>query len=89
MINPRFVAATEDRLSVFAANVRAVAQQRGMSISDLAEAAKIARPSLSHILSGKREPMLLTAQDIADALKIDLHYLMTPHPLNESLAVRE
>lgn len=56
----------------FCENANAIREAKGMTIQALADAIGMGRPDLSHLLSGKHSPTLLTAERIAQGLGVDL-----------------
>lgn len=61
----------------FRANVRHVMDERGLTITELAERISTSRPGMSRILSGDDGVTLDRAERIAKALKIPLSELIS------------
>ena len=72
-----------NRLKVFGKNVRTYRKQAGLAQQDLAVIIGIDRSYLSEIENGHRNPSLLVAFAIADALNCSLSLLLKDYPSAE------
>ena len=67
-----------DELILFGRNVRALLQQRKLSITELADRAKLARKTLNNVLSGRHAPSVEALAAIAEVLGVPLWAMFFP-----------
>lgn len=65
-------------MNAFAKNVLDLVQAEGITITQLAERCAIRRSYLSRIIHGHHSPSLQHVEDIALALNVEPHELITP-----------
>lgn len=65
-----------DALEIFAANLRRLREERGLSQEALAHAAGLNMTHVARIERGEREPGIRTVAKLATALDVDLGPLM-------------
>ena len=66
-------------MQTFSSNVRRVINEKGLTITELAESIGMHRQELSKILNGRVDPTTGTLQRVADGLNVQLWQLLKPH----------
>jgi len=66
----------DERLIALGTNIRRLREEKGLSLSELAEKARISKSTLSSLESGKTNPTISTLWAIADALDISFGELI-------------
>lgn len=74
----RFPARDTAATRTLASNVKRIRKDKGWTQDVLAAAVEIEQASLSLIENGRANPTLLTLEDIAAALEVDLPELLSP-----------
>ena len=64
--------------ALLAANIRRLAEERGISLNKLADFAGVGRRHLFAVLSGENDPTLGWTGRVANALEVDLVDLLKP-----------
>lgn len=67
-----------EAMQLFRDRVRRILEARHITIKDLADTAGTNRPYLSKVLSGRHDPTIPFAEEVAKALGVNLVELLSP-----------
>lgn len=73
--------------SIILTALRSAIQERGLTIADVAKAAKVNRTTLSLMLSGVKSPTLRTLCRVCGVLKIELKIINQPNMENQKWGI--